>query len=209
MSAVAAIDPRRHAQAQAQRIVETVNVALPSSVNRRVLTLTGSVAGEGVTTVAWTIACALAQDAANRVLYVDANFDAPASERLLAAPAGGSLVSFLLARCDLDEAIRPAKDEPAIAVLASGRGDAAHVGSIMDVQVEKAIGLLRASFSYVLIDAAPPSDSPFTLLLARHSDGAILVTEAGATPRDAVARTVEQLRTNAQRFLGIALNRRS
>lgn len=202
-------DGVRHAEAQAQRIIETVNVELPSSVNRRVLTLTSSVSGEGVSTITWTLAKTLAQDPANRVLYVDANPDAPVSERLLAQPPSEGLLSFLLARCNLEDAIRPATHAGAISVLASRRSEGSHAGSVMDVQVEKGLGLLRASFNYVLIDAAPPSLSPFTLLLARHSDGVILVTETGVTPRDAVARTAGEIQRNARRFLGIALNRRS
>lgn len=208
-TSVPAIDGLRHADAQAQRIVETLNVELPSSVNRRVLTLTGSVSGEGVSTITWTLARTLAQDPSNRVLYVDANPEAPVSDRLLAQPPSEGLLSFLLARCNLEDAIRPAKHAGAISVLASSRAEGSHAGSVMDVQVEKGLGLLRATFNYVLIDAAPPNLSPFTLLLARHSDGVILVTESGVTPRNTVARTADEIRRNAKRFLGIALNRRT
>lgn len=209
MSAFGSTDAQRHAETQALRILETMNVALPSSVNRRVLTLTSAVPGEGVSTVTWTLAQALAKNPGHRVLYVDANPASPVSPELVAQRPAGGLVPFLLARCDLDEAIRPARRCEAVAVLATGPGDELHVGSVMDAQVEKGLGALRASFHYVLIDAAPPSLSPFTLLLARHSDATILVTEAGATPRDVVARAVEQLQANAARFLGIALNRRA
>jgi Mrp family chromosome partitioning ATPase len=209
---MSALDPTtalRHADAQAQRILETVNVALPSSVNRRVLTLTSAVAGEGVSTVTWTLAKALARDPSNRVLYVDANPEAPVSARLIAESPNEGLLSFLLGRCNLEDTVRPARGFAAISVLASTPAEGVHAGSIMDVQVEKGLGLLRASFNYVLVDAAPPSVSPFTLLLARHSDGVILVTESGATPRDLVAGAVDQIRGSAQRFLGVALNRRA
>lgn len=193
-------------EAQGQKIVELMNVELPN-LSSRVLTFTGAIAGEGVSTVACSVACLLARNPRSRVLLVDANLRAPVSPWLFLNPPKHGLVSLLLGECELADAVRT-MDPPNLQVLASGRSEAALLGELAASQVEKGISALRERFNHVLIDAAPVSASPFSLLLTRQSDGVLLVISTGGAPRDLAATTVARLQQDS-RLLGAVLTRRA
>jgi len=191
---------------QSQRIVEMINVELPNRATRA-LTLTSAVQGEGVSTVTWALARQLARNPGCRVLVVDANLYAPISATLLGEVPDHGLVSLLLDRVNAEDVVQPANGPWNVKVLPAGRFDASLFGSVTEAQVEKALSGLRERFNYVLVDAAPVTVSPFSLLLTKHSDGVLLVTEAGGTPRDLVAGTVAQIRRAGAKLLGVVLNR--
>lgn len=190
--------------AQGQRIIELMNVELPNLASR-VLTFTGSRDGEGVSTVAWSVACLLARNPRSRVLFVDANLRAPAMSQLLPNASKQGLVSLLLGECELEDALR-SMEVPNLQVLASGSSDSVYLGELTVAHVEKGFSALRQRFSHVLIDATPVTTSSFSLLLARQSDGVLLVISTGGASRELAASAVARLREGT-RLLGVVLNR--
>jgi Mrp family chromosome partitioning ATPase len=81
------------------------------------------------------------------------------------------------------------------AVLASGR---------LRVRMSE----LRASFDYVVVDAAPAAGDTVTANLAALADGVILVVEPSFTPRRAALEAKEDIEAAGGRVLGVVLHRR-
>jgi hypothetical protein len=67
---------------------------------------------------------------------------------------------------------------------------------------------LRASFDYVVVDAAPAVGGSVTANLAALADGVILVVEPSFTPRRAALEAKEEIEAAGGRVLGVVLHRR-
>ena len=65
--------------------------------------------------------------------------------------------------------------------------------------------LLR-DYDLILIDAAPVDVSADSITVSQMTDGLLLVTRPGYTPRSVLADTVQQLRKSGAPLLGIAMN---
>lgn len=71
-----------------------------------------------------------------------------------------------------------------------------------------AMQILLDSLDYdlILIDTAPIDTSADAITVSQMTDGLLLVTRPGYTPRSVLAETVEQLRKSGAPLLGIAMN---
>ncbi|HYW72260.1 MAG TPA: hypothetical protein VE961_14585 [Pyrinomonadaceae bacterium] len=67
---------------------------------------------------------------------------------------------------------------------------------------------LRSTFSHVLLDCPPISDSPEAPFLASQVDGVVLVVEADHTKRDQILRARHALEMAGGSLLGMVLNKR-
>ncbi len=65
---------------------------------------------------------------------------------------------------------------------------------------------LGQNYDLVLVDTAPVDESTDATTLSQLTDGLLLVTLAGHTPRQVLSETVQQLRTSGAPLLGIAMN---
>ena len=65
----------------------------------------------------------------------------------------------------------------------------------------------RETFDYVLIDCAPLGAAIDAAIVAKHCDGAILVTAQGEVPARAVINAKEQLDASGVHILGVVLNK--
>jgi capsular exopolysaccharide synthesis family protein len=71
-----------------------------------------------------------------------------------------------------------------------------------------AMQILLDSLDYdlILIDTAPIEDSADAITMSQMTDGLLLVTRPGYTPRSVLAESVEQLRKSGAPLIGIAMN---
>lgn len=193
------------AEEQAHRMIEFVNVELPHD-GQRIITLTSSAAGEDSSQVSWEFARAIARATRTEVLYVGATLGGRSPDGDEGGLTDFGLTDFFLSKCNIVDLVRPSK-QAQISLLLPGESDRANLGSVLDVHVEKGFQALRSQYQYVVVDAPPPSVSHFTLMLTRHSDGVMVVVESGVTDKHVVAETVDVLRTNARRLLGVVFSR--
>ncbi len=70
------------------------------------------------------------------------------------------------------------------------------------------LGALRERYDVVLIDCGSLASSVDLLCVAPHSDGVVLVVEAGRTTRDQLERAVKVVRESGARLAGCVLNKR-
>ncbi|MGE0606920.1 MAG: CpsD/CapB family tyrosine-protein kinase [Pirellulales bacterium] len=174
----------------------------------RLIGVTGSARGEGVTTVAAHLALAAA-DAANRhkVLLVDANLRHPAAHTRLNGESGPGLAEILAGQAEWKEAVQKIKPS-GISLLAAGtaRRDTATASDLVCCQ--DLFRELQAEFDVVLIDLPAVGHVGLTLPVAGNLDGTILVVEAEVTPTEDAQRSAQLLSDAQARLLGVVLNKR-
>jgi len=159
-------------------------------------------AGEGVTTVTASVAALLGHSVKRNLLYVDANFRAPAILNEERAPG---LCQVLRGELTLAESVRPVLSN--LSILPAGPDWPVNPGEFGEDQVSAILGEMRRLYHTVLLDVAPPSESPFSCRLARASDGVVIVVESESTTTDQLAFTVDLLRKGGSEVLGVVFNR--
>ncbi|GLZ51535.1 Wzz/FepE/Etk N-terminal domain-containing protein [Actinomycetospora sp. NBRC 106378] len=170
-------------RAAAVRRLRTAVVA--GAGDRRCLVLTGVRTEQGTTTVAVDLAVALAL-AGESVVLVDADLQRPGIATVLGLPEEPGLSDTLRARKATGGVV-------GVQRFAPGSFDVLTAGSAVERPGEvwgsadgaKVLTALRATYTWVLLDASPLSGSPAALDLARLADGVVVVARRGsARPED-------------------------
>jgi Mrp family chromosome partitioning ATPase len=191
----------------------------------RVLVITSAGPGEGKTFVASNLAISLAQ-AGKRVLLVDADVRRPAVHRVFGVSNALGLVDALR-QSDQPAGVGSA-GSPNFSAAPLGDPRIVHgvVASTVDnlwllpagtpprnpaeLLSSEAVGQLveqlRHHWDVLVLDTAPVSAVADTLLLARHSDGCLLVARCGRTRRAALGGAIAALRGVGQPLVGVVLN---
>lgn len=169
----------------------------------RTVVITSVNQGEGKTATAVGLARIAARDGL-RTLLVDANFQFPAVAHALGLdPMGGGLADVLEGKADLVEAV--ARDEETGAhVLACPIQNEARAGSLSGTRLKALLAEARSRYDLVIVDTAPVALSQDAFALARLSDLAVLVVQAGQTPRESAVFAAGRL---GARLAGVVLTR--
>lgn len=171
----------------------------------RSVVVTGVLPGQGASLTACNLAIALAQ-AGRRVILADAGLRRPQVAGYFGIASGPGLSGVLTGRGELDDALRPWEELPALSVLPSGRVPANPSALLETPRLGEVMAELRERADLVVIDAPPLLSFADATVLARECDGAILVTKYGATSRHQLRRAAEQLGAVDARLLGTVLN---
>jgi capsular exopolysaccharide synthesis family protein len=193
-----------HPRFEAIRILRTNLQFLDIDRDRRVITITSSVAGEGKSTTACNLAIALAQTG-TRVALVEGDLRRPRVAEYLGIEKSVGLTTVLVGRVALDAALQPA-GTPGLDVLTSGALPPNPSEILQTDAMRTLVSELRQRYDIVLIDAPPLLPVTDASLLASLSDGAILVVKHGETGREAVATAVRRLESVGARLLGTVLS---
>lgn len=169
------------------------------------LVVTSAVPREGKSTTAANLAIALAQSGEDVVL-IDADLRRPSLADVLALTSGVGLTSVLLGDLTLAEAMQPWGDLP-LRVLTSGPLPPNPAELIGSSRMATLIDDLIGSGSTVILDAPPLLPVTDSALLARATDGALIVVHAGKTHSEQLASACESLRIAGAAVLGVVLNR--
>ena len=73
--------------------------------------------------------------------------------------------------------------------------------------MEKFVKLVRQYYDLVLFDAPPVIAMADTLVLAKYTDGAVIIVSADQTKSLGLDKTREMLEANNARILGVVVNR--
>ena len=195
-------EPNTDAAEQYNRLAITLISASAEKRLKRVLVASAQ-HGEGRTSVALNLACALA-NAQRRVLVIETDLHKPSLLRFLG----------LSAEVGLSEAL--AKDLPVgsaiVRVLPFGfdllptRERAKNPAELLSSQsFRKMIELLDPDYDFILFDSPPLLTVAESSLLIRHTDTTVLVIRSGKTSSGQVGRAVAPL--TQEKILGVVLNR--
>ncbi len=201
-------DPGRDREMAALRQRILLEVGLDRSL---VLTFTGSVPGEGASTLALHFARDLAASEERMVLLVDADFGRAARSLTgaLKATADGAvgLTDVLAERASLSAAVL-GTEQPRLHFLPCGQDIAAPLELVRPERVHRLIGEMARHYSFIIIDAGASLLAPETAMLAANTDGVVLVVRANRTRREVVQKAVGTLNKTRCRLLGVVLNDR-
>ena len=167
----------------------------------RVFVLTSSVATEGKSETAINLALALAESG-NRVLLVEADLRRPLVVSYLSMPDKVGLTNILSGQAKFADVVQETRHND-VDLLACGPlppNPSELLASEISRQLFKD---LRRQYDYVIIDSPPLLPVTDGALLARNTDGALLVVRSHRTTGDQVAQAVDNLEKADANLLGL------
>lgn len=188
---------------------EKLKVMLTLAASRsdlKTIMLVSALPGEGVSTVTYGLANAVAEGAHQGVLVVDLSSSKPGLARRLGLFPRCGLAELLTKEASYREAIMTSTI-PHLSFL--GRGSA-----MVDLALPHWLDLfaelladLRSLFDYLLFDGGSSQTSPDSCLVASRLDGVVLVVRSEQTGMEVVRETSDHLRKAGANLLGVVLNR--
>jgi len=172
----------------------------------RSVVVTGSVEDEGKSLTAANLAIALAQSG-ERVVLVDADLRRPSVATNFGLPAAIGLTSVLVGAATLRESLQTWRDDLPLRVLTSGPTPPNPSELLGSQRLVEVIETLCVDCDIVLFDSPPLLPVTDAALLARATDGALLVSRARSTKVGQVTAAAAALRSADANLLGIIVNR--
>jgi len=179
-----------------------ISIAVPSGLHTVLVTAPNH--GEGATTVAVGLACALGRERESRVLLVEGNWRTPSFRSVLPLTNDAGLTDTVAGRT-APEAMATRIEELNISVVPAG--DTGGQAIELDI-VDTLLARLRSQFDFIVVDGPPVNSYADASVLATKVDGVILVVEADQTPVVEAENAKRQLGKVGARILGVVLNRR-
>jgi capsular exopolysaccharide synthesis family protein len=183
----------------------TVAAASRDERGPRSILVGGSGPSEGKSTTAINLAASLAL-AGNSVILIGADLRRPVIGTALGIGDRPGVVSVLLGRSSLSEALEPVSayhDNLQVLIEDHAGADFAELFSLPAARrlLEEAEGLA----DYVIIDSPPLSDVADALQLSRHVDAVLIVVQLGRSRINRLRQMAELLASNDIRPIGFAL----
>jgi succinoglycan biosynthesis transport protein ExoP len=167
--------------------------------------VTSTAPAEGATTTAINLAL-VAAETGLRVLLIEADMRRPSAARYLNLREGPGLMAVLANRGSLTGAVQTLTGY-GVDVVPAG-GTPANPGELIgSSEMAELIATVTAEYDFVVIDAAAVLTSVDAAVLARYTDGAIVVVDTRRTKRRQLADATASLHQAGVRLLGIVLNK--
>jgi succinoglycan biosynthesis transport protein ExoP len=202
---VAGLQPKSPT-AEAYRILRT-NIQFSALDNPpRTLMITSSGPSEGKSTTLANLGIVMAQQG-QRVILLDTDLRRPALHRLFQLPNSIGLSSALLqVQPDLDSLLQETRYEN-LQVLTTGPLPPNPAEMLGSERFRDLLQQLAGRADLVLLDSPPALAVTDAAILARQTDGVVLVVEGGTTRRQVAQNAKEALEKVGANILGVTLNR--
>ncbi len=180
---------------------------LLSSVERapRIITISSSVPQEGKTATTANLAISFCQ-LGKKVIIIDGDLRKPRMHKIFNKKNTTGLSSYLVGRVKFSQVIQKTHI-PNLFLIPSGPippNPAELIDSeIMKNMLKKILDVV----DFIFIDSPPLIGIIDTILLAKHSDGVVLVNWAGKTKNELIKRVKEELEQFNIKILGVILNK--
>ena len=197
-------DSRRSVFAESFRTLRTSVLYSAPEGNLRTLVVTSPGPGDGKSTVAANLALALARSG-RRVALVDADLRRPSLLEALQPPQPFGLSDHLVGEVGPDEAIQPTR-YPNLLFVPAGRTAPNPAELLGSQRMRDFLQRLLGRVDMVVVDSPPVMAVTDAVILARESDGVLLVVNPGTTYREAAVRARRQLEALGARVLGFVFN---
>lgn len=169
------------------------------------LTISSATSGDGKSTVA--INCALAAAALNRrVLLVDTNLRQPEIHSRLGLSNYVGLSEAIYLGLDTESVIQKVPNQENLFVLAAGESRIDGGRFLASRQMELLMRKLEKKFDFVIYDSPSLLNVAETKILAKNTNGLLLVARLGQTDRDTLLQVFENLKIAKVAVLGLVAN---
>ncbi len=172
-----------------------------------VVMVAGAVPGEGASTVARSLAEALAQSHDDRVVLVDANLRDPVQANAYGIQATAGLTD-VLARDAKPRSVVRAIPNTGLSVVTAGSRKKGSPQLLTVPALQSTMTSLYSDFDWIILDGPPITTYPDASSLASVADGAILVVRAEQTRWEVAEEAKKILNQSGVAILGGVLNRR-
>ncbi|GGC67191.1 polysaccharide biosynthesis tyrosine autokinase [Hoyosella rhizosphaerae] len=193
----------RSAGAEAYRSLRTNLQFLNIDNAPKVITITSCLPGEGKTTSAANIALVLAE-AGHTVCLLEGDLRRPRVTKYLGLVQEVGLTTVLAGQATVEEVLQPTS-VPGVFVIGSGSIPPNPSELLSSAHARQVIEELREQFDYVVIDAPPLLPVSDSAVLAKMSDGALMVVRHGKTKREELRRALLDLDKVGATILGTVL----
>ena len=169
----------------------------------KIIQVTSAVPGEGKTTIGLSIAASAAH-AGLKVLFIDADLRHPSATRIFGAQKEPGLVDLLVGDADLGGVVR-LYAEGGYWTIGAGTKTQNPSDLLSSEKMKSVVAGFRETYDLVVIDTPPAGPVIDPIIVAHLADKAIMVVRWGATARELVKQTVDQL-SGHRKIAGIAFN---
>jgi capsular exopolysaccharide synthesis family protein len=200
---VTVTDPRS-TSAEAFRTLRT-NLMFSQAVNAmRTLVVTSASPGEGKTVTAANLAVAFAQQGM-RVLLIDCDLRRGRMHRMFNVPREPGMSDLVLGFAKEEDVTRETS-VPGLYVISSGKLPPNPAEMLGGENAREQLTHLTEGYDLVILDTPPLLAASDAAILARLSDGVVMVLRAGATESTAAQQATQQLNNIGARIVGAVLN---
>ncbi len=170
----------------------------------RTLLVTSALPGEGKTFVTSNLAQSLVRQRERRTLLIDADLRLSNLHRPLGAETSPGLSDYLLGEADEFAVLQRGRDEN-LFLIAGGKSIANPTELLANGRFERLLERLSPVFDWILIDSPPTIPVSDSSIIAKMTDGVLMVVRAGSTPFDLAQKACDSF--NDRPLLGVVLNR--
>ncbi len=178
----------------------------------KVVAVTAVKQGDGASQIAASLAL-LGADANPEleIALVDVNLRRPQIAEALNLKERPGLSEVIAGECTIKDAMQtiPLPHGATLHVLTAGAAPKHAMSLLKSRQLKSLIGQLRNRFDHTIIDVANANRHADAQIVGAHTDGVLLVTAAGSTPRETIADTKKRLQISGARCLGLVMNQRT
>jgi polysaccharide chain length determinant protein (PEP-CTERM system associated) len=161
--------------------------------NCRVILVTSAARGDGKTLTTMNLAVTLASDLNKRVVVIDADLRRPRVHKVMKAERKRGLSTILKREARLEDCVVDTVVHN-LSVLPAGPSVRNPITLLTDQTFLDVINEAKRQFDIVMIDSPPLLPVVDSKLIRKLADMALFVVRADATPRDAVVRSMKDLR---------------
>jgi protein-tyrosine kinase len=166
--------------------------------------VTSALPGEGKTFVALNLARVIAQQPQRSVLVIDADLRASRVHEALAAARSPGLTEYLQGKAGFLDMIQRGHADNFF-FIGSGAPNVNPVELLGTGRLRSLINHLTPVFDWILMDSPPAGFLSDSSLLAKASDGVLLVFQSGLTPYDSAQKVCKEFAP--EQLVGVVLNR--
>lgn len=170
----------------------------------QVLLVTSPASGEGKTLNAANLAATMAHTGA-KVLILDCDLRRPRLHQTLGIPREPGLSNMLAGGIDAAQAIQTTA-VPRLHAITTGVIPPNPAELLSSRRMADFIREMRQRYDTIIIDSPPVTAVTDASVLAKASDGVLLIACSGRTSKDVVKRSLKQLRALNVKILGVVLN---
>ena len=190
--------------AEAYRVLRTNLAFTEGGSHRGAFAVLSGGAGEGKSTTVFNLAFVCAQQG-EKVLLIDADLRRPVQHTILGVSNRFGLTNVLLRDVPVEEAIK-ATSVPNLHFLPSGRLPRTSLGVLDPKRIGELITSLKSKYDVVLIDTPPLVGISDSSIIAKETDGAIIVVQYRKYPREMLIKAKGMIEALGVNVIGAVLN---